>query len=67
MYYSYKNVGKLTEDIKKTIDTVVDKCEICKKNSHSKSKPSVAVSRSTDFSGRGQNSKEMPGSWGNGG
>ena len=28
---------------------VLDKCKICKKNSHSKSKPSVAVPRGTDF------------------
>ena len=48
MYYAYRNPGKLLEEEKKTIDTVVDKCEICKKNSCSKSKPSVAVPRGTD-------------------
>ena len=31
MYYIYRNVGKLTEEVKKMIDTVVDKCEIYKK------------------------------------
>ena len=49
MYYAYRNVGKLNEEVKKTIDAVVDKCEICNKNSHSKSRPSVAVPRGTDF------------------
>ena len=49
MYYAYRNTGKYNEDIKKTIDEVVEKCKICKKNSHSKSKPSVAIPRATDF------------------
>ena len=31
------------------IDQVASKCEICKKNDGSKSKPSVAVPRATDF------------------
>ena len=35
MYHAYRNAGKLTEEVKKIIDTVVDKCEICKKNSPS--------------------------------
>ena len=39
MYYAYRNVGKLNEEVKETIDMVVDKYEICKKNSHSKSRP----------------------------
>ena len=34
---------------KKLIDKVIDTCEICKKNSRSKSKPTVAISRATDF------------------
>ena len=49
MYYAYMNAGKFDEEIKKTIDEVVEKCEICKRNSCSKSKPSVAVPRATDF------------------
>ena len=49
MYYAYRNTGKLDEDTKKMIDSLVDKCDICKKNSHSKSKPSVAVPRGTDL------------------
>ena len=27
----------------------MDKCEICKKNGHSKSKPTVAIPKATDF------------------
>ena len=49
MYYAYRNAGKLTEETKKMIDAVVDKCEISKMNVCSKSKPSVAISRGTDF------------------
>ena len=49
MYYAYRNAEKLSEETKKMIDAVVDKCEICKKNVCSKPKPSVAISRSTDF------------------
>ena len=49
MYYAYRNTGKLNEEVKKTVDTVVDKFEICKKNSHSKSRPSVAVPRGIDL------------------
>jgi hypothetical protein len=39
----------LTEETKKLIDDVVEKCEICKRNSRSKSKPSVAIPRASDF------------------
>ena len=38
MYYAYRNAGKLMEETKKIIDDV-DKCEVCKRNSRSKSKP----------------------------
>ena len=31
------------------LGTIVDKCEICKKNVHSKSRPSMAIPRGTDF------------------
>ena len=30
MYYPYRNEGKLNEEVKKMIDNVVNKCEICK-------------------------------------
>ena len=49
IYYTYRNAGKLNEDTKKMIDAVVDKCEICKKNVGSKSRPSVVISRGADF------------------
>ena len=49
MYYAYRNAGKSDEETKKIIDEVVEKCEICKRNSQSKSKPSVAIPRATDF------------------
>ena len=45
MHYAYRNVGKLDDEVKKMMDNVMDKCEICKKNGSSKSKPSVAVLR----------------------
>merc|ERR1712074_48942 len=50
MFYAFKNAGKLNEVTRKTIEKVVEQCEICKKNSRSKSKPSVAIPRATDFS-----------------
>ena len=49
MYYAYRNAGKLDKKVKKLIDSVVEKCEICKKNVCSKSRPLVAVPRATDF------------------
>lgn len=49
MYYAYRNSEKLDELTKKLIDDVVEKYEICKKNTHSKSRPSVVISRATDF------------------
>ena len=33
MHYEFRNAGKMNEEIRKKIDEVVDKCEICKKNS----------------------------------
>ena len=48
-YYVYRSVGKLDGETKKLIDEVVDMCEICKKNSRSKSKPLVAIPRATYF------------------
>ena len=49
IYYAYRNAGKLDKEVKKTIDTVVGKCEICKRNVHSRLRPLVAVPRATDF------------------
>ena len=49
MVYAYENAGKLDTETRKLIDEVVENCKICKQNSRSKSKPSVAIPRATDF------------------
>ena len=49
MFYAYRSAGKLGKEGKKTIDNVVEKCAICKKNVRSRSRPSVAVPRATEF------------------
>ena len=49
MFYAYRNAGKLGKEGKKIIDNVVEKCAICKKNVCSRSRPSVAVPRATEF------------------
>ena len=49
MVHAYENAGKLDTKINKLIDEVVENCKICKRNSRSKSKPSVAIPRATDF------------------
>ena len=41
MYYAYRNAGKLTNEVKKVIDNVVEKCKIYKKNTCSRSRPSI--------------------------
>ena len=49
MYYASRNAGKLDKEVKKIIDNVVEKCAICKKNVRSRSRPSVAMPRATEF------------------
>jgi len=49
MLYAFRNAGKLDGKTRHLIEEVIKKCEICKKNACSKSKPSVAISRATDF------------------
>ena len=49
MHYAFRNAGKLDEETKKKINEIVEKCEVCKKNSKSKSKPTVAIQKATDF------------------
>ena len=49
MYRAYENAGKMNKEVRRMIDAVVDRCEVCKKNSKSKSKPSVAIPKATDF------------------
>ena len=48
MIYAYRNAGKLDEGIRKRINEIVDKCEIFKKNSKSKSKLVVAIPKVTE-------------------
>jgi len=52
MHYACRNSGKMNEEIRKKINEVVDKCEIFKKNSQSKSKPIVAIPKATDFNSK---------------
>ena len=49
MHYAFVNAGKLDEETKKKIKDIVDKCEVCKKNSRSKYKPTVQISKATEF------------------
>ena len=49
MYHAFRNAGKLNEETRKMIDEAVKKCEVCKKNSKSRSRPAVAISMATDF------------------
>ena len=49
MIYTYKNAGKLNEEIRKKINDVVEKCEICKRNSRSKPKPAVVIPKAMEF------------------
>ena len=49
MYHAFRNAGKLDDRTRKTIDEVVKKCDICKRNIKSKSKLAVAISKATDF------------------
>ena len=49
LIYAYRNAGKLDEGIRKKINEIVDKCEICKKNSKSKPKPAVAIPKATEL------------------
>ena len=49
MHNAFRNAGKLNEEIRKKIDEIVDKCEICKMNGCSTSKPTVAIPKATDF------------------
>ena len=45
MQYAFRNAGKLDEDTKKKINEIVERCEDCKKNSKSQSKPTVEIPR----------------------
>ena len=47
--YAYRNAGKMTPQVRKWIDKVVRTCKVCKRNKKSNSKPSVVITRATDF------------------
>merc|ERR1712237_112131 len=49
MLYAFQNAGKLDKTTRENIEKVLNDCDICKKNSRSKSKPSVVIPRATDF------------------
>merc|ERR1712237_300771 len=49
MLYAFQNAGKLDKTTRENIEKVLNDCDICKKNSRSKSKPSVAIPRAMDF------------------
>ena len=49
MLFAFRNAGKLDNETRQMIDKVIDSCKICKRNSRSKSKPTVAIPRATDF------------------
>ena len=45
----FTNIGRMNEEMRKKIKEVVEKYEIYKKNSHSKSMLTVAIPKATDF------------------
>ena len=49
LIYACRNAGKLDEGIRKRINEIVDKCEICNKNIKSKPKPAVEIPKATEF------------------
>ena len=46
---AFRNAGRLDSQIGEMIKEVVEGCNICHKNARSKSKPSIAIPRATDF------------------
>ena len=49
MKYAFRNAGNLDEETKKKFNDIVERCEYCKTNRKSKSKPRVAIPKATDF------------------
>ena len=47
MEFAFRSVGKLEPGMVKLIKTVVEECDICKRNSRSRSKPTVAIPRAS--------------------
>ena len=59
MEFAFRNAGRLDSQISKLIKEVVEGCNICQKNARSRSKPSVAIPRATDFNAITLDLKEM--------
>ena len=49
MIYAYRNAGRLSEEVRKMINEVVEGCRVCKKYAKSKPKPAVAIPKATEF------------------
>ena len=49
MEFAFRNAGRLDAEVSKMIKETVENCSICQKNGRSRSKPSVAIPRATDF------------------
>ena len=49
MEFAFRNAGRLDAEVSKMIKETVENCNICQKNGRSRSKPSVAIPRATDF------------------
>ena len=49
MKFAFRNAGRFNAQICKMIKEAVESCHIWQKNGRSRSKPSVAIPRATDF------------------
>lgn len=49
MEYVFRNAGRLKPWVMKMIKDVVDECKICMKNLRSRSRPTVALPRASEF------------------
>ena len=49
MEFAFRNAGMLDSQTSTLIKEVVEGCSVCQKNTRSRSKPSVAIPRATDF------------------
>ena len=49
MEFAFRNAGRLDSQTSKLIKEAVEGCNICQKNTRSRSKPSVAIPMATDF------------------
>merc|ERR1711881_5761 len=49
MEFAFRNAGRMDTQVGKMIKEVVENCSVCQKSGRSRSKPSVAIPRATDF------------------